>query len=161
MRSNRWTDSELIESALKSTSIRQVLIKLKLRETGGNYIHIKRKIESLNLSTAHFTGKAWNRGKRFGIMPRYSLEDILVENSTFQTYKLRNRLFFEQIKEKKCEICGWAKQSVDGRIPLELDHINGNRNDNRIENLRILCPNCHSLQPTHRGRNKIKKLAGW
>ena len=50
-------------------------------------------------------------------------------------------------------MCGWAKISIDGRIPLELDQINGNRHDNRLENLRILCPNCHSLQITHRGMN--------
>lgn len=58
------------------------------------------------------------------------------------------------LKPACCEECGWAKISNDGRLPLELDRINGDRNDNRIENLRILCPNCHSLQPTHRGRNK-------
>ena len=52
-----------------------------------------------------------------------------------------------------------VKKSIDGRIPLELDHINGDRHDNRIKNLRILCPNCHSLQPTHRGRNMNKNWA--
>jgi hypothetical protein len=62
--------------------------------------------------------------------------------------------FKEGIKKEECEMCGWAKSSLDGRIPLELDHINGDHHDNRLINLRILCPNCHSLQPTHRGKNK-------
>ncbi|MEX2398487.1 MAG: HNH endonuclease [Candidatus Saccharimonadales bacterium] len=57
------------------------------------------------------------------------------------------------MKLPKCELCGWDKRSIDGRTPVELDHINGDRYDNRLENLRVLCPNCHSLQPTHRGRN--------
>lgn len=51
---------------------------------------------------------------------------------------------------------GWSKNSKDGRLPLELDHINGNPKDNRLINLRVLCPNCHSLKQTHRGKN-IKK----
>lgn len=59
-----------------------------------------------------------------------------------------------------CEDCGWAKSSEDGRIPVELDHINGDRHDNRLENLRILCPNCHSLRLTHRGKNIQKRPGG-
>lgn len=77
-------------------------------------------------------------------------------DSDYQSFKLKSRLFSEKLKIPCCEECGWAKKSEDGRIPLELDHINGNRRDNRLENLRILCPNCHSLKPTHRGLNKKK-----
>lgn len=57
------------------------------------------------------------------------------------------------------ERCGWAERAEDGRIPVELDHKNGDRFDNRFENLQILCPNCHSLQPTHRGKN-VKSRGG-
>lgn len=88
--------------------------------------------------------------------PIYKLEELLVLGSVFQSYKLKKRLFEAGLKKKKCEECGWSKSSVDGRIPLELDHINGVSHDNRLENLRILCPNCHSLKPTHRGLNKKK-----
>ena len=86
--------------------------------------------------------------------PRTKLEDILVKNSNFQSYKLKKRLFSAKLKKPRCELCGWAKKTADGRLPLELDHISGDSKDNRLENLRILCPNCHSLQPTHRGRNR-------
>jgi 5-methylcytosine-specific restriction endonuclease McrA len=67
------------------------------------------------------------------------------------------RLFAAGLKKRECEVCGWAEVSADGRIPLELDHINGDKNDNRLDNLRILCPNCHSLQPTHRGLNQRRR----
>ncbi|MFC1775685.1 HNH endonuclease, partial [Patescibacteria group bacterium] len=104
----------------------------------------------------HFTGQGWNKGMRGIGKPRISLKEILTKNSSFQSYKLKKRLFKEGLKKPQCEECGWAKKSKDGRIPLELDHVNGTRTDNRLENLRVLCPNCHSLKPTHRGLNKKK-----
>lgn len=152
-----WTDEQLIAAVKISRSNRSVLIALNLIPAGGNYAQIKRRIEELELDIAHFTGMGWNKG---GTSPRKatSLDLLLVENSNFQSHKLKRRLFIEGLKQPKCELCGWSMKSVDGRIPVELDHINGNHRDNRIENLRILCPNCHSLQPTHRGRNKKVRL---
>ncbi|MBA3462410.1 MAG: HNH endonuclease [Deltaproteobacteria bacterium] len=70
------------------------------------------------------------------------------------THQLKLRLFREGLKQPCCELCGWCERAPDGRIPVELDHKNGDRNDNRLENLRVLCPNCHALQPTHRGLNR-------
>jgi 5-methylcytosine-specific restriction endonuclease McrA len=139
-----------------STSKRQVLSKLGLVEAGGNYAQISRYIELYKINSKHFLGQRSNLGKSIPREPVYKLVEILVKNSTFQSHKLKKRLFLEGLKKQKCEMCGWAKVSVDGRIPLELDHINGSHSDNRISNLRILCPNCHSLQSTHRGRNKKK-----
>lgn len=157
-----WNDTDLINAVRSSTSIRQVIKKLDLIPAGGNYEQVKNAIKVQALNTEHFTGKAWNKGRvGFGV-PFIPLDKILVKYSTYQSHKLKNRLFKEGLKSKECEECGWSKYSIDGRLPLELDHVNGNRNDNRIENLRILCPNCHSLKITHRGSNqKIKKQPGW
>lgn len=151
-----WSKENLVVATKNSTSVRQVLMKLNLRLAGGNYAQIKKYLKYYNIDIGHFTGRGWNKGMRGIGKPRLSLKDILVKNSFFQSFKLKKRLFDAGLKTKKCEICGWHKKSKDGRLPLELDHINGDSNDNRIDNLRILCPNCHSLQPTHRGRNRKK-----
>lgn len=157
MKKRKWTEEQLRDAAKNSTSVRQVLSKIGLREAGGNYVQVQKYLRFYKIDTTHFKGKGWNKGLVGIGKPIYSLEEILAENSTYQSYKLKKRLLDANLKPQQCEECGWRERSPDGRIPLELDHINGIRSDNRLENLRILCPNCHSLKPTHRGRNrKIK-----
>lgn len=133
---------------------------LGLIPAGGNYAQINKSITRMSLDTSHFTGKGWNVGLKFAPRKSVPLEDLLIKNGTAQSHKLKKRLYASGLKLPKCELCGWAKVSEDGRIPLELDHMNGDHSDNRLENLRILCPNCHSLQPTHRGRNIGRILRG-
>ncbi len=149
-----WTDQQLQEAVQVSYSIRNVIILLGLVPAGGNYDQVKSRIQYLNLSTDHFTGMVWNRGQRYHIKTRIPLDKLLVNNIRTQSYGLKLKLIEAGIKKLECEFCKWKKKAIDGRIPVELDHINGNKLDNRIENLRILCPNCHSLQDTHRGKNK-------
>jgi len=156
MRNKSWTIKQLKIAVKESKSVRGVIKSLGLIPAGGNYEQVKRYIDTYDLSTKHFTGMAWNKGMRGIGIPRIPLSEVLTKNSSYQSFKLKKRLFSLGMKKKQCEECGWSKETKDGRIPLELDHINGNRHDNRIENLRVLCPNCHSLKPTHRGLNRRK-----
>jgi hypothetical protein len=152
-RKRSWSVEQLKEAVKSSSSFGQTLRKLGLRYAGGNYSQIRKYINELELSTTHFRGKAWNKGLSGIGKPRILLKDILVTNSLYQSFKLKARLFKEGLKSQRCEQCNWAEWTADGYLPLELDHINGNHYDNRIENLRVLCPNCHSLTPHHRGRS--------
>jgi len=154
-----WTDEQLILAVKECSSIRSVISALGLIPAGGNYAQVHKRIADLSLDTDHFTGMAWNKGKTYHTSIRPEINALLVAGGDVQSYKLKQRLYETGLKQPKCELCGWAEISQDGRIPVELDHINGDHYDNRLENLRILCPNCHSLQPTHRGKNKRVSLA--
>jgi hypothetical protein len=129
---------------------------LNLKGAGGNYEQIKKYIKEHGLNVGHFKGRGWNRGLKGKGKPGIPLSNVLIVGSSVQSFKLKNRLFNAGLKPKHCEECGWAEVSENGYLPLELDHINGDRNDNRLENLRILCPNCHSLRPTHRSRKRAQ-----
>lgn len=82
------------------------------------------------------------------------MQKILVNGNYYQTYRLKRRLIAAGLKPAYCEECGWARRTEDGYLPLEIHHINGNSRDNRLENLQVLCPNCHALQPHYRARNR-------
>lgn len=114
---------------------------------------VKRLAQIAHLDTSHFLGQGWNRGPgRLGGTPAAPLDAVLVRGRLVSTTNLRLRLLREGVLEPRCACCGldsWQKQP----IPLELDHINGDRTDNRLENLRLLCPNCHAQTATYRGRN--------
>lgn len=150
----KYTDVQFIDAVQGSFSIASVCRKLGIKPCGGNYRTIHTKIESLSLDTSHFTGSLWNKGLKLGATPKHKLCDILIENSPYtSSSKLKNRLFGEGLKIKECECCG-NKEWLGKPIPLELHHINGIKTDNRIENLSIICPNCHSFTDNFRGKNK-------
>jgi len=157
MKTTRYTEQEFIEAVKNSYSIAQVLKKIGVKPTGGNYKTAKMRINKLNLDTSHFTGQGHLKGKTHGWSKKIPLEDILVKDSSYKggSYKLKNRLITEGKFEKKCYSCG-KKTWLNRPIPLELEHKNGQNTDNRLENLSIICPNCHALTPTYRGKNKCK-----
>ena len=147
---------DFLEPIVKeSGSIRQVLQRLGLREAGGNYENIKTRIKNLEIDTSHFHGMLWNKGKKWSKLK--DLSSILVEDSKYSTglprssFKVKNQLIKHGIKEHLCENCGLSEW-MNVPIALELHHINGDRFDNRLENLKVLCPNCHAMTDNYRKR---------
>lgn len=158
-RTRRWTDEEFIEAVKSSLSIADTLRKIGLVPKGGNYRVVNSLVKRLGLNTSHWLGKAHLKGKKRQVFS-LPLSEILVENSEYSRSHLKERLLREGLLENKCHICGQVSEWQGKRLVLILDHFNGVNNDNRLENLRMLCPNCNSQQDTFCGRNNkgIKKL---
>jgi hypothetical protein len=156
MKLRKYTKRQLEEAIKNSTSLAQTLNKLGVAPFGGNYEVLRRAIRHFKLDTSHFTGQTWNKGKSIG--PKQPLKRYLSNELQIQSYKLKRKLLSEGILDRKCSSCG-NTDWLGLPIPLELDHINGNRSDNQLSNLRLLCPNCHALTPTYRGRNISSKLS--
>ena len=139
----------------KSLSIAGVCRELNMKSCGGNYKTLHHKIKEWEIDSSHFTGGAWDQGKNFIPFGKtYELIDVLIENSPYKnSNSLKKRLFRENIKIKQCEECGITEWNGK-EIIFELDHVNGDNTNNKIDNLRILCPNCHSQTPTFRNKTR-------
>jgi hypothetical protein len=147
-----YTEEELRDAVRCAYSIAEVCRKLQIKAAGGNYTTLKQKFKIWNIDTSHFRGQGWNVGLTFKPNPKKPLSEILVKGSNYQPYKLKRRLLSESVLSPFCNCCGRTKW-IDQQIPLELHHINGQRSDNRLENLELLCPNCHALTENYRGKN--------
>jgi hypothetical protein len=118
--------------------------------SGGNWRLLKDRAALWDIPFEHFDPYA--RSREVSRNKRCPLEEILVEGSTYSRQALKERLYAEGLKERECELCGQGETWRGKRIGLILDHINGVRDDNRLENLRIVCPNCAAGLDTHCGR---------
>jgi len=150
MSKRSFSDNELIEAVSKSNCLAQVCAILKLYKCGATYNILNRHIVKLNIDTGH-----WIESFKTPKIKK-SLEAVLIKNSPYLggTHSLKKRLLSESLLVYKCNVCGlkeWNSQTIS----LQLDHINGDRYDNRIENLRLLCPNCHTQTPTY-GSKRFK-----
>jgi hypothetical protein len=151
-----YTLDQFIEAVKNSQSKAGVLKSLNLIISGGNYKTVDNLVKKFNLDTSHWTGKGHLKGKsNKWVKKLYETKDLLTESNTFQTYKLKQRLLKEGFLENKCSECGitnWNNKNLN----MHLDHINGKSDDHRLENIRMLCPNCHSQTETYCAKNKKK-----
>ena len=147
----KWNEDKMIDAIMSSVTISDVLKKMGLSVSSGNYVTVKKFIRKNGINVAHLTGKKSGRG----ISPnKKKLHDVLVENSDYARHRLKARLLQGGLLKNECLLCGQGPEWNGRPLVLILDHSNGVNNDNRIGNLRMLCPHCNSQQSTFAGRNK-------
>jgi hypothetical protein len=143
------TEQEAREAVAKSFSYSETLRRLGLRAAGGNARLLRTWLERWGIPTDHFDPYTRSRGPRRSRIP---LGEILVERSAYSRAKLKHRLYDEGLKARLCELCGQGELWHGRTMSLILDHVNGVHDDNRLENLRMVCPNCAATLDTHCGR---------
>ena len=148
------SDEDFLKFIKNSASISQVLQKCGLSPRGSNYKTFHKRVKELNADTSHFVGQAHLKGKKNKYVNEIPVEKAFVENGTLSSYRLSQKIQKYNLLEYKCESCGIKDRWNGQPISLHLDHVNGINNDNRLDNLRFLCPNCHSQTHTYCGKNK-------
>ncbi len=151
-----YSEEELRRAVAESSSWAETLRELGRCSTGGNWTTLKRKVAALGIPTDHFDPYLASRhaGRRI----RKPLQIVLVEGSTYSRSALKQRLYEEGLKERRCELCHQDETWRGRKMGLILDHVNGVRDDNRLANLRVVCPNCAATFDTHCGRKNREPL---
>jgi len=149
----RYTEAELRAVVPKCRTMAEVLRHFGLRPAGGNHKLLRRWLDEWQIPYDHFSGTP-PPARRESV----PLEEVLVPGSTYRRSLLKQRLYDEGLKERRCELCGQGEEWQGRRMALILDHINGIADDNRLENLQIVCPNCAATLDTHCGRANRRPL---
>ncbi len=158
-----FSEQALRTAISQSRSWAETLRRLDLCTTGNNRVTIKKWAAEWSIDSSHFDPHAAaTEALRGAANKQKPLQEVLVEDSNYSRSALKDRLYETGLKRPVCEICGQDENWHGIEISLILDHINGTRNDNRIENLRIVCPNCAAGLETHcgRGRRTLERTRG-
>lgn len=156
---NEIPSVELQKLLDESTSYADVLRKMGVKYVGAaNHKSLKKRIkkDSLSITALNINRRLWriDTSSKLKSKTKPSLVDVLVENSTYKRSSLKKRLVSEGILKYVCSWCGIKNEWNGKPITLQLDHVNGINDDNRLENLRFLCPNCHSQTDTWGSRGQ-------
>ena len=150
-----FTNENFIEAIKTSISIAEILRKINLRPKGSNYSTVKNLAKELKIDISHLLGKAHLRGQIRNMKPKIPTEKLLVKGKYRGSHSIKKRILKENLLENICHLCN-ISEWMDKPLSLHLDHINGDPSDNRLCNLRLLCPNCHSQTATYCGKNNYK-----
>jgi hypothetical protein len=140
-----YTDDDIVKFSKEVYSISELLKKLNLKTSGGNFANIKKNLQKLNVDTSHWTGRAWNKGQQLKDWSKY----------TRINYLKKHLLKVKGHKCEECELTLWRNFP----IVLEVHHLDGDRTNNNLDNLKLLCCNCHALTNNWRNKRSCGEMA--
>lgn len=149
----KYNREQMVAAAQMSKSMREIALRLGLNESGGTFLTMKRRLKEWEIDTSHFLGK----GARKGTQPHNAvlLDDVLENRAYLRSSYLKEKLLKAGKLEYRClgENCGLVEWHGKPLV-LELEHVDGNKKNNSLDNLKLLCPNCHSQTDTWRNRKR-------
>lgn len=148
---HRISESAFRSIIAESTSVRQVFIKMGLCIAGDQYKPFRRRVEELSIDLSHFRG-SYRKGETF--KTELPIEMVFIEGTHHNGRTLSHKIRKHNLKPYCCVKCGNTGEWRGEPLSLQIDHINGMNTDNRLENLRYLCPNCHTQTDTFAGKRK-------
>lgn len=146
------SSSEIASAVSDNITYAGCLRQLGLNTKGRDHGLLKERVSNLGLDTSHFRGRHWAAGKKLPNRVK-PLSHYLVSGKATDSTHLKKRLIGNGVKEHMCEYCKRTSWN-DGKIPLELHHRDGDRYNNVLDNIELLCPNCHALTDTYCGKNQ-------
>lgn len=159
----KYIKEELVPIVKRCKSVSAVRRELGLSTHGASVTHLKKRLIEFGIDISHFDKstkgyklKPHNRRKKYDVK-EFTERFLKYNGANIISDVLKKSLLEKGLLKNKCEMCGNDGEWLEKKLTLQLDHINGVREDNRLENLRILCPNCHSQTHTYSGKNQKRK----
>jgi len=153
LKNDRWTKEKILNACYNSSSKGDVLEKLGVSRKSGNYQTLYRYCDKFGIDIHSIKYINFSGGSNY---KKLTIDEMFTENSLISGKMIKKNVISNNLIPYKCEKCKNNGEWQGQKLSLQLDHINGKPNDNRLENLRFLCPNCHSQTPTFSGKNKKK-----
>jgi len=153
----KYSKELLNELVKRHYNVADIIRELGLRVGGGSHNLVAKRIKDYGLDTSHFKNRGWSStgaNSRKHSITSFTKNVLCLDGAKWTSHALKQKLYEFGLKQEICEKCSQGNVWNNKKLSMHLDHINGDHTDNRLENLRILCPNCHTQTDTYGSKKR-------